>query len=93
MSALFNNRIQFEFDYYVKDTDNLLMENPLPWYMGTNGTGAVGSPTVNIGSLQNKGWGFTSIRSILIKISNGNASLNLSSFKTKIKSSIPKVHS
>ncbi|NIJ54397.1 TonB-dependent receptor [Dyadobacter arcticus] len=85
--GLLENRIQFEVDYYVKNTDNLLMEKPLPWYMGTNGTGAVGSPTVNIGALQNKGFGFT-INTI--NINRGGfkweSSLNISSFKTKIKS-------
>ncbi|SDE03752.1 TonB-linked outer membrane protein, SusC/RagA family [Dyadobacter soli] len=85
--ALFQNRIQFEFDYYIKNTDNLLMEKPLPWYMGTNGVGAVGSPTVNIGALQNKGWGFT-INTV--NVNRGGfkweSNLNISSFKTKIKS-------
>ncbi len=85
--ALLDNRIQFEFDYYVKDTDNLLMEKPLPWYMGTNGTGAVSSPTVNIGALQNKGFGFT-INTV--NINRGGfkweSNLNISSFKTRIKS-------
>lgn len=85
--AVFQNRIQFEFDYYIKNTDNLLMEKPLPWYMGTNGTGAVGSPTVNIGALQNKGWGFTLNT---VNVNRGGfkweSNLNISSFKTKIKS-------
>ncbi|MFT3935432.1 MAG: TonB-dependent receptor [Chitinophagaceae bacterium] len=84
--GLFKNRIQLEFDYYVKNTNNLLMDNPLPWYMGTNGTGAVGSPTVNLGSLQNKGWGFTLITT---NVSNKNfkweSNLNISAFKTTIK--------
>ncbi|MEO5893647.1 MAG: TonB-dependent receptor [Ferruginibacter sp.] len=83
--GLFKNRISLEFDYYVKNTKNLLMTNPLPWYMGTNGTGAVGSPTVNLGSLQNKGWGFTlNTTNIVSKDFKWESSLNLSAFKTKI---------
>ncbi|WP_025765310.1 TonB-dependent receptor [Dyadobacter tibetensis] len=85
--AFLENRIQFEFDYYVKNTDNLLMTQPLPWYMGTNGTGSVGAPTVNIGALQNKGFGFS------LNTTNVNkggfkweTNFNISSFKTKIKS-------
>jgi TonB-linked SusC/RagA family outer membrane protein len=80
------NRINIEFDYYVKNTDNLLLDNPLPWYMGTNGTGSVGSPQVNIGTLQNKGWGIT-INTVNInnKKLRWESNLNLSSFKTKIK--------
>lgn len=85
--GLFKNRIQFEFDYFVKNTKNLLMENPLPWYMGTNGTGAVGSPTVNLGSLQNKGWGFTlNTSNIVTKDFKWESNLNISVFDTKIKS-------
>jgi len=84
--GLAQNRINFEFDYYVKNTDNLLLDNPLPWYMGTNGTGSVGSPQVNIGTLQNKGWGLT-INTVNInnKKLRWESNLNLSSFKTKIK--------
>jgi TonB-dependent starch-binding outer membrane protein SusC len=84
--GLFNNRIRLEFDYYIKNTNNLLMDNPLPWYMGTNGTGAVGSPTVNLGSLQNKGWGFT-LNTINVGGKNfrWESNLNISAFKTTIK--------
>ncbi len=84
--GLFENRIQLEFDYYDKQTDNLLLDNPLPWYMGTNGTGSVGPPIVNIGSLENRGWSFTLNT---VNINKGNfkweSNLNVSSFKTKIK--------
>jgi TonB-linked SusC/RagA family outer membrane protein len=83
--SVLDNRLQFEFDYYVKTTDNLLLSNPLPWYMGTEGSGSVGAPTVNIGSLQNKGWGVT------VTTVNMNrdgfkweTNFNVSGFKTKI---------
>lgn len=83
--AMFEHRVQFEFDVYIKETDNLLMENPLPWYMGTNGQGAVGPPQVNIGALQNKGWGFTINTT---NIDNGRfkweSNFNISHFKTTI---------
>jgi TonB-dependent starch-binding outer membrane protein SusC len=80
------NRIQLEADYFVKNTNNLLMDNPLPWYMGTNGTGAVGSPTVNIGDLQNKGWGLTlTTVNIVKKDFKWESNLNFSSFKTTIQ--------
>jgi TonB-linked SusC/RagA family outer membrane protein len=84
--AFLNNRIQLEADYYIKNTDNLLMENPLPWYMGTNGQGAVGAPMVNIGSLKNKGWGI-SINTVNIdkKQFKWQSNLNLSRFKTNIE--------
>lgn len=80
------NRFSVEFDYYVKNTDNLLMDNPLPWYMGTQGTGSVGNPTVNIGALQTKGWGFTlNTVNISNKDFRWESNLNLSSFKSTIK--------
>lgn len=57
--SLFHNRVSFEGDFYVRKTDNLLMDNPLPFYMGTSGAGAINPPTVNIGALSNRGWAFT----------------------------------
>ena len=83
--SFLKNRIQLEFDYFNKKTDNLLMDNPLPWYMGTNGTGAVGSPTVNIGALQNKGWAFTlNTTNVVKKDFKWETNLNISVFKTTI---------
>lgn len=85
--GLFENRLQFEVDVYVKNTENLLLPNPLPDYMGTNGTGAVGSPTVNIGSLQNKGWS-VSVNATPVDAAGfrWNANFNISSFQTEITS-------
>ncbi|HEU5148625.1 MAG TPA: TonB-dependent receptor [Chryseosolibacter sp.] len=80
------NRVQIEADYYIKNTDNLIMGSQLPWYMGTNGSGSIAAPIVNVGSLENKGWGLTLNT---VNINNGNlkweSSFNISSFETKIK--------
>ena len=85
--ALFQNRVQFEFDYYVKNTNNLLMDQPLPWYMGSNGTGSVGAPPVNIGALQNKGFGFSLNTTNINKGGfKWETNFNISKFKTTIKS-------
>ena len=85
--GLFENRVQVEADYYIKDTDNLILQSSLPWYMGTNGNGAIAPPTVNIGSLQNTGWSFTLNT---INIDNAafrwSSNFNLSHFKTEVKS-------
>jgi TonB-linked SusC/RagA family outer membrane protein len=84
-ASFFNNRIQVEADYYHKITDNLLMTAPLPAYMGTNGNGAPGAPTVNIGSLQNNGWAFTIITTnINTKDFKWESNFNISGFKTTI---------
>ena len=50
-----NNRIEFIFDAYLKNTDNLLMPATLPVYI----SGVIGSPWVNTGSMRNKGFEFT----------------------------------
>ena len=52
---LFDNRVEFIFDTYFKDTDNLLMRASLPSYV----SGVIQSPWVNAGAMQNKGAEFT----------------------------------
>ncbi|MBF9254020.1 TonB-dependent receptor [Pontibacter sp. 172403-2] len=85
--GLFENRVQVEADYYIKNTDNLILQSSLPWYMGTNGNGAIQPPTVNIGSLQNKGW---SLSLNTVNVDNGSftwsSNFNLSHFKTEVVS-------
>ncbi|SFO59095.1 TonB-linked outer membrane protein, SusC/RagA family [Chitinophaga sp. YR627] len=85
MSVL-KDRIQLEGDFYIKKTDNLLMPNPLPAYMGTQGEGAINAPIVNIGAMQNKGFGIT-LNTVNIDNRQGfswKTNFNISSFKTKI---------
>jgi TonB-linked SusC/RagA family outer membrane protein len=83
--GLFNGRVQLDADYYIKNTDNLILQSELPWYMGTRGDASVGAPIVNVGSLENKGWGI-SINTI--NINKGGfkweSNFNISGFETKI---------
>ncbi len=53
--ALFNNRVEFIFDAYLKNTDNLLIKAALPNYI----SGVIASPWVNSGKMRNKGFEFT----------------------------------
>lgn len=53
--AMLNNRIEFIFDAYLKNTDNLLMQAALPSYI----SGVIASPWVNTGEMRNKGFEFT----------------------------------
>ena len=53
--ALFDNRIEFIADVYYKKTRNLLLQLPLPAYLGSSGQGAAANPWGNVGSLENKG--------------------------------------
>lgn len=54
--SLFHNRIEFVVDFYYKKTKDLLLQVPLPAYVGTSSSpGATAAPWKNIGSLENKG--------------------------------------
>jgi TonB-linked SusC/RagA family outer membrane protein len=84
--SVLKERIQLEGDFYVKKTNNLLMPNPLPAYMGTQGEGAINAPIVNIGAMENKGFGLT-LNTVNINNRGGftwRSNFNISSFKTKI---------
>lgn len=52
---LFSNRIELIADVYYKKTKDLLLQVPLPAYVGTSGQGATAAPWKNVGSLVNKG--------------------------------------
>ena len=52
---MFGNRVEFIFDAYFKNTDNLLMQASLPSYV----TGIIQSPWANTGAMQNRGAEFT----------------------------------
>jgi TonB-linked SusC/RagA family outer membrane protein len=55
----FKNRLEVIFDAYLRNTDNLILPLPLPGYLGTSGNGSIAPPVVNIGGMQNKGFGVT----------------------------------
>jgi len=53
--SFFNSKLTVVFDAYYKNTENLLLQLPLPAYVGAEGQGSTSPPWVNIGSLENKG--------------------------------------
>ena len=53
--TMFNNRLEFIIDAYLKKTDNLLMQASLPDYV----TSIISSPWVNAGAIENKGFEWT----------------------------------
>ena len=57
--GLFDNRIEIIADVYYKKTKNLLLQLPLPAYLGSSGSGAASNPWGNVGSLENKGFELT----------------------------------
>jgi len=80
------NRFTIEADYYVKNTDNLLMQAILPQPMGTNNSpGSTGAPWVNAGSMKTKGWNFTFISTnIETKNFRWESNLNISHFNSVV---------
>lgn len=85
--SILNDRFQVELDYYIKKTDNLLIEAANPWYMGVSGSGSIGNPFVNLGSLENHGW------TVMLKSTNiatkdftWTTDVNLSAVNTEITS-------
>jgi len=79
--AFLNNRISGEIDYYVKKTNDLLLNEPLP---GTSGWNSI---TRNVGSMSNKGFEFV-LNSTNLKSANflWKTSLNLSTLDNKVVS-------
>ncbi len=49
--SLLNDKISFTFDYFIKETKDMLVSVPLPTYGGYDG-----SPIINAGSVSNKGF-------------------------------------
>jgi TonB-dependent starch-binding outer membrane protein SusC len=84
--GLIKNRFNIEADYYVKNTDELIMVASLYWLMGTNNSpGSTAAPYVNAGSLKTKGWNLT-FNTVNIESKNfrWESNLNLSHFNTTI---------
>ncbi|MCC8408578.1 TonB-dependent receptor [Mucilaginibacter sp. UR6-1] len=81
------NRIQLTADAYYRKTQNLLMVAPLPLYAGITGTGQLNAPTVNIGSIENKGLEFAlNTKNILQKDFTWSSTITATIGNTKILS-------
>ncbi|MPR33057.1 SusC/RagA family TonB-linked outer membrane protein [Cytophagaceae bacterium SJW1-29] len=76
--GLFNNRLSTTFEYYVKNTDDILMPLDIPDYLGFV------DPVTNVGAIRVKGWDFQiSYRDRIGKL-NYSASFNLSDSKSTV---------
>lgn len=78
--GLFKNRITGEIDYYVKNTNDLLQEVPVP------STSGFKTQWRNIGELQNKGWEFVVNSNNLTGDFTWTTSLNLAFNQNKVLS-------
>ena len=76
--GLFANRINGEIDYYVKNTNDLLQNVPVP------ATSGFKKQWRNIGELQNKGWEFVVNSTNLTGPFSWKTSLNLAFNKNKV---------
>lgn len=77
-----NNTLNMTMDYYVKTTRDILLPFSLPSFGGfTN------SPYMNAGEIENKGFEFSAnYTNSTVKDFSFNVGVNLSAYKTKIKS-------
>ncbi|PTX18988.1 TonB-linked SusC/RagA family outer membrane protein [Pontibacter mucosus] len=76
--GLFNDRITGEVDYYIKDTDDLLLNLPIPGY---NGYTVI---TKNIGKLENKGFEFVLNTQNLVGAFTWNTNFNIAFNRNKV---------
>jgi len=76
--GLLNNRITGEFDYYVKETEDLLLSVQIP------STSGFSTSLQNVGNLENKGWEFAINTFNLTGDLRWNSTFNISSNKNKI---------
>lgn len=79
--SFFNNSLDFVVDYFVKNIDNMLMQEPQPTTLGL-----ISYPYANFGSMKNEGWEF----GINYRKGFGDwfltASANISTYRNKVKS-------
>ena len=77
--SFFNNSLDFVVDYFVKNIDNMLMQEPQPTTLGL-----ISYPYANVGSMKNEGWEF----GINYRKGFGDwfltASANISTYRNKV---------
>jgi TonB-linked SusC/RagA family outer membrane protein len=82
--GLFNRKLTLVLDYYVKNTNDILVKLPIPT---TSGIRRTNGPFVNAGSVQNKGFEFTAtFQSSLSKAFSYSLSANVAANKNKVLS-------
>ncbi len=76
-SRFFNNSLTFGFDYFKKKTNGMLMDQPIPAYVGK------GAPIANAGDMQNWGLEFESTYKLKINDFSFNVGANASYLNNK----------
>lgn len=82
---LFNNRLDINTDYFIKNTNNLLISNiPVSGILGVAAPGAAG-PTVNAGTVKNSGFEFAiGTRGEIAKGFTYDVNYNLTTLKNEV---------
>lgn len=76
--SAFKNRIQFNFDYYINTSDNLLFNVPIPSTIGFD------SYRTNLGKVENRGWEIDITSHNLDGVFKWSTLLNLSRNRNKV---------
>ncbi len=84
--GLFNNRITGELDYFKKNTNDLLLDVPLPAINGYT------SITKNIGSMENRGYEAVLTGNVLTGAFRWTVSANISTYKNKVTKLVSPVY-
>ncbi|HJV32382.1 MAG TPA: TonB-dependent receptor, partial [Bacillales bacterium] len=77
-SRFFNNSLTFGFDYFKKTTNGMLMDQPIPLYVGK------GAPIANVGDMENWGLEFEAAYKLKLKDFTFNVGANASFLKNKL---------
>ena len=81
-AALFDARMEVSFDWFNKDTKNMLLSVPIPYYYGYES-----GPVVNVGEANNKGLELSlGWRDQIGKDFSYNIGVNVSTYKNEMKS-------
>lgn len=86
--SFLSNRINFVFDWYRKESKDMLMQMQLPMYMGTSGNASsvLQAPYGNFGNILNHGYEFTLNTRPIIGEFEWHSDLNISFNKNELKS-------
>ncbi len=76
--TILKGRVSFTADYYVKKSNGLLVGIPIPSFAGFS------SLTVNLGTIQNKGYEFATNARVLDKAFKWDVSINIATLENKV---------
>lgn len=77
-AALLNSRLSMNFDYYVRNINDMIQQFPIPMYVGLS------SPWENAGSMRNNGWDLSVTWRDRVGKVNYHITGNLSDVKNKV---------